>query len=170
MENIKALAEKIKLYHLTNHYEEALDCNEDCILLYMLKYDQKNNDESLYKRHPEICDTIFTTMSEVYGSKSPFFIETLNPPRYLLTLNQFDMIVEHKIVITKEEFKKIGVEDLPSKITECIICHENKSNLYTECGHMYCYDCLTSWLSENSSCPYCRKTIITQDICFIQEE
>ncbi len=151
-------------------YEEALDCNEDDILLYMLKYDQKNNDESLYKRHPEICDTIFTTMSEVYGSKSPFFIETLNPPRYLLTLNQFDMIVEHKIVITKEEFKKIGVEDLPSKITECIICHENKSNLYTECGHMYCYDCLTSWLSENSSCPYCRKTIITQNICFIQEE
>ena len=41
----------------------------------------------------------------------------------------------------------------------CSICHENlKKNKYTKtpCNHLYCLDCITSWLSNHNTCPYCR--------------
>jgi hypothetical protein len=151
-------------------YEKALECRDDDILLYMIKHDQKNNEESLYVRYPEICDTIFTAMCEEYNPKSPFFIETLNPERYLICLDHYDRIVEYKIIIAKEDFTKISRKDIPKEITKCVICDDTESNLYTECGHMYCDECLLSWLGKNNSCPYCRETIISQNIRLIDDE
>ena len=29
-----------------------------------------------------------------------------------------------------------------------------------ECGHIYCRDCITSWLTENSTCPACRRVVL----------
>lgn len=43
---------------------------------------------------------------------------------------------------------------------ECLICMcEIKNKITTSCGHSYCKDCITSWCSENDSCPLCRKEI-----------
>ena len=29
-----------------------------------------------------------------------------------------------------------------------------------ECGHFYCRDCITHWLTENSTCPMCQRVIL----------
>jgi hypothetical protein len=150
-------------------YETVLEYPDDDVMMFMLSHDQKINEESLYVRHPEMCDAIFAAMSEEYNPKSPFFIKSLNSERYLLVLDQFDRIVEYKIVIEKESFTKISRKNIPKEITKCVICHDTESNLYTECGHMYCDVCLLSWLSKNKSCPYCREIIVSHNIRLIEE-
>lgn len=45
----------------------------------------------------------------------------------------------------------------------CSICHDPMFvPVMTQCGHNYCYDCLSSWFDSNSrelSCPQCRASI-----------
>lgn len=48
--------------------------------------------------------------------------------------------------------------------TICSICHDYMFvPMMTQCGHNYCYSCLTSWFDSNStlelSCPQCRASI-----------
>ncbi len=48
---------------------------------------------------------------------------------------------------------------------ECPICLKNIIDIeksITNCDHIFCYDCLNSWLKKkNVSCPMCRKDIIS---------
>lgn len=45
----------------------------------------------------------------------------------------------------------------------CSICHDPMFvPVMTQCGHNYCYDCLSSWFESNSrelSCPQCRSSV-----------
>ena len=50
---------------------------------------------------------------------------------------------------------------------DCCICLEEVLNpRKTQCGHIYCYDCIYNWINEknyygekNKSCPLCRRNI-----------
>ena len=52
----------------------------------------------------------------------------------------------------------IVVEDGFSGEEKCSVCLDsgNNSVVKTLCGHLYHKDCLTSWLSNNRTCPLCR--------------
>ena len=32
------------------------------------------------------------------------------------------------------------------------------------CGHLFCFDCLTEWLKKSNKCPFCKENIITRNI------
>jgi len=48
-------------------------------------------------------------------------------------------------------------------INTCCICYSG-SEVVTECGHSYCAVCLSKWLDKNTSCPYCRRDIMSSDM------
>ena len=45
----------------------------------------------------------------------------------------------------------------------CSICLndtiDNENICKTNCGHMFCYECLHRWLEIKKDCPYCRKKV-----------
>lgn len=59
--------------------------------------------------------------------------------------------------------------------TECCICLEiinkNKNNCVTDCGHSFCLKCLaTSMYHNNNTCPYCRTSLIDEDVMDEEDE
>ena len=45
-------------------------------------------------------------------------------------------------------------------IEECVVCQDKPFEPVTlTCGHVFCYQCAFKWLSENSTCPFCRTKI-----------
>lgn len=49
----------------------------------------------------------------------------------------------------------------------CIICFESMVDRHmvsTECGHMFCKTCITTWIVERPHCPNCDKTLTLQQI------
>lgn len=48
-----------------------------------------------------------------------------------------------------------------SRDTECSICKDNvKETVVTSCQHVYCFECITRWLSQSSKCPDCRGNLL----------
>ena len=48
---------------------------------------------------------------------------------------------------------------------ECSICYENikdKNNCTTQCGHMFCFNCMIQSLKMNTTCPLCRTELDEQ--------
>ncbi len=43
----------------------------------------------------------------------------------------------------------------------------NKSVFDTKCKHQYCETCIKTWLKRSKCCPYCRKSIIKDDLIII---
>lgn len=52
---------------------------------------------------------------------------------------------------------------------QCSICNEIFNNpMRLDCGHTYCYDCLSDWLKKSGQCPNCRviiaESLISRDL------
>lgn len=47
---------------------------------------------------------------------------------------------------------------------KCIICYSNSNNCKLDCGHEFCFNCLSKQLLINPSCPLCRKKITLENI------
>ena len=59
----------------------------------------------------------------------------------------------------KEKEKK---ENLP-KPFECMICMDTAHDaVVTQCGHIFCWECLCQWLERQQTCPIC-KSRVTED-------
>lgn len=51
-----------------------------------------------------------------------------------------------------------------AKTNPCPICVDDIGDdrmAITPCGHVFCIDCVTSWLAVNASCPACRRSPVT---------
>ena len=60
--------------------------------------------------------------------------------------------------------KNQGVPETPSIAEKneeqvCSICYE-KPDAITACKHVFCMACLTQWLTDNNTCPMCRKKLV----------
>lgn len=40
----------------------------------------------------------------------------------------------------------------------------------TKCGHIFCYDCLKTWLTKSNLCPYCKSKLTDKDIFVLSYE
>ena len=69
-----------------------------------------------------------------------------------------DYTINLKLII-KGEIKK---DEIKNYICDCPICFENPTDIYTECNHMYCTDCITQHYKRKHNCPMCR-TNLNQD-------
>jgi len=66
-----------------------------------------------------------------------------------------------------EKMKTNGI----NKMEECIICMEiiNKPTL-TECGHIYCLECIKLCLVQKSICPLCKKNIDSKKLILVEDK
>lgn len=39
---------------------------------------------------------------------------------------------------------------------ECVLCFDSQTNLISNCGHKFCFQCINTWFKKNYSCPTCR--------------
>ncbi|UJR30459.1 hypothetical protein I4U23_017992 [Adineta vaga] len=83
---------------------------------------------------------------------------------YLLLKQIALSITQHRQELnrTNDDEKKILSDDSISSITEsirCPLCYEfTVSNvaLIPECGHVFCWQCIHTWVVENQTCPLCK--------------
>jgi hypothetical protein len=65
--------------------------------------------------------------------------------------------------MSSSEVTEVKVQPVtkPVKTTErtCCICYDDWKNpsVLTTCGHVYCNECITSWLKTKKTCPTCNK-------------
>jgi len=57
----------------------------------------------------------------------------------------------------------LDVRAIPGEIRDsrkCTLCLEERTNgCATDCGHMFCWDCIVGWAREKPECPLCRQSI-----------
>ena len=70
--------------------------------------------------------------------------------------NYKKIIIKKKVTLTP----KSSILFIP-KLTNCSICLEPIKNKYTlkNCNHSFCKNCITTWLTQANSCPYCRTEV-----------
>lgn len=83
-------------------------------------------------------------------------------------------IVEEEIIEEVDEIVKEHVKDDTDENEDvCGICLNelDDANIgVTECGHMFCHDCLTASVSRYHNCPYCKKSLTSSQICHLSYE
>ena len=48
---------------------------------------------------------------------------------------------------------------------ECLVCFDGiKCPIATPCGHMFCENCITTWLLDHAGCPTCRRDVSTGSV------
>jgi len=64
-----------------------------------------------------------------------------------------------RILIIPQAKRKGNWKKVVEKEEDCPICHEKLCDIQTECNHLFCEDCITSWFQKTSTCPMCREKI-----------
>ncbi|KIJ45671.1 hypothetical protein M422DRAFT_778869 [Sphaerobolus stellatus SS14] len=63
----------------------------------------------------------------------------------------------------EDENTILNVEELSPEereIRRCTLCLEERtSSCATECGHLFCWNCISGWAREKSECPLCRQSV-----------
>lgn len=86
------------------------------------------------------------------------FLDQMNE----LFLNNYKFLCENYVNYfqrIRNHYKYRNFETIDTN-EECPICFETKDdNIMTECQHIFCKECIQTWMSENQTCPLCRETI-----------
>ncbi|XP_065224846.1 polyadenylate-binding protein 1-like 2 [Planococcus citri] len=63
--------------------------------------------------------------------------------------------------LSKAERKLQDLMDLLQTELQCSICHELfREPCITDCGHIFCDECIVEWKNQNCSCPTCRAALL----------
>jgi ankyrin repeat protein len=81
----------------------------------------------------------------------------------IVTSYTYEYTIYKPIKITKT----IPEKDIPKQIEDCSICLLTKSNVYTDCSHLYCESCISKWLNSHDSCPLCRAVLSEENMSSI---
>ncbi|CAF2523738.1 unnamed protein product [Rotaria sp. Silwood2] len=79
--------------------------------------------------------------------------------------HQLNLIAEEE----KQKQTKIISEDITSSTdyVRCPLCYElaiSNVALVPECGHVFCWQCIHTWVAENQTCPLCKTTTMQSRI------
>jgi hypothetical protein len=97
------------------------------------------------------------------------WLQQLYPNRYKIISIQTDN--EYRCIVTGELLPTIyyTITKLPKRpevirvcsddLDNCPICDETVSTVKTACNHLFCEPCLSTWLDEHTTCPYCRTNL-----------
>lgn len=151
---------KSKNFYTHTHYES--------VFLYCIIASQIYFMKQIYNEYPGINIQIINGIC-LYNSLdiyTPNFIirELKNYAEeqdYELEVSNSNIYVKKKLYIYSMEENKdiknklinIGIDLVP---TECVLCYNSQTNLVSNCGHKFCFQCINIWVKKNYSCPTCR--------------
>lgn len=84
-------------------------------------------------------------------------------------IDETEKEIKIKNINIKIENQKNKINDLTERITSlntnnCAICMDTVKNpVMLDCTHLYCGECIFSWVKDNKNCPYCRTPILSYD-------
>lgn len=60
--------------------------------------------------------------------------------------------------------KTTQLEAIADEVLRCTLCMDRRTpeagnSAVTECGHVFCWDCITGWMKEKPECPLCRQSV-----------
>ena len=96
-------------------------------------------------------------------------LDQTNQSYHMLKKNFENIISESKFLLNILE-KLNDVEIREDEAQVCAICFEEKSLSLTKCGHIYCKECITEWMTKRQNCPTCKKDLTSSDIFLIKKE
>jgi len=113
--------------------------------------EKKNNDlKNILEKSGEILNIDLKENDE-------FFDEYKERLTYLIEKNNSELIeIKEKLNFNYNLFnlvKEINEKEYIRSKYICNICHQNEKNVFIDCGHTYCKDCINR--VENNICPYC---------------
>ena len=104
----------------------------------------------------------------VYNAKL-IKLDQTNQSYHMLKKNFENIISESNFLLNiLEKLNDVEVGDEETQV--CAICFEEKSLSLTKCGHIYCKECITEWMTKRNNCPTCKKDLTMNDIFLIKKE
>ncbi|WFD18968.1 peroxisome biogenesis factor 10 [Malassezia caprae] len=60
--------------------------------------------------------------------------------------------------------KTTQLEAIAEEVLRCTLCMDRRepekgTSAVTECGHVFCWDCIMAWAKEKAECPLCRQSL-----------
>lgn len=60
--------------------------------------------------------------------------------------------------------KTTQLEAIAEEVLRCTLCMDRRepekgTSAVTECGHVFCWDCIMAWVKEKAECPLCRQSL-----------
>ncbi|KAH9891074.1 peroxisome assembly protein per8 [Cubamyces lactineus] len=93
-------------------------------------------------------------------SEEDIFIDDRRVTSMLEAANQDDAPV---VPAEEDEGTILDVSRIPPAVRasrNCTLCLEERtSSCATECGHMFCWNCIVGWGREKAECPLCRQSL-----------
>lgn len=102
---------------------------------------------SIYNGHETVIKIIYEFC------ETPIKINITPNERILITDKIFELLVDLGICKSREWLIE------RDKILECNICFDSKLHIKTPCNHIFCKNCIESWLNTATTCPFCRQDI-----------
>ena len=126
----------------------------DTILVRYLIQDTQDTQDTQDEEFPD-NELIRALLLRYFGFPENYF----ESPEYTIDLRLiFTPFRTEKNVLSIEQVDNLEKYEL---YISCPICMEDKSNnIKLSCQHIFCNDCIKTWLSKRSdTCPICRVTI-----------
>lgn len=88
---------------------------------------------------------------KIYAEEQGYELEVSNCHIYIKKKLYIYSIKENKDIQNK--LMNTGINLVPD---ECALCFDSQTNLISNCGHKFCFQCINNWVKKNYSCPTCR--------------
>lgn len=93
-------------------------------------------------------------------------LDQTNQAYHMLKANYTSKVTESKYILKVLDSINTTIEN---EDTDCVICLDKPENpVLTECGHLYCKECISMALKVNKKCPMC-KHVITGELISIDK-
>lgn len=133
---------------------------------YRLKYTDENDKLIKFKEYHTNCVELLKKIQDgIELAEIANILKTTSKKELIENINHFNAKIIEQELITAN--RKQAFDYLNNKINEsnkiCPVCmgditSDSKYDV-PECGHICCSDCMSWWLSSNSSCTVCRRNI-----------
>ncbi len=76
---------------------------------------------------------------------------------------------DRKEIIAKNKALRLILSKKKIANDQCVLCMEKFKDIsVTQCGHLFCWKCITQYLESNNECPQCRKRTSPNQVIYIQ--
>lgn len=137
----------------------------------------------IYGKYYDLIQLIFGVINYEYSESQNIIDQSsFKLLGYLiLTKLSFELIIwlrrkykESKIKKEEDVKKSLKLRNIKHLVDEnseqtCLLCLDVRKNTsLTICGHLFCWECIISYLQTKPACPFCRHECLPQNVIYLQ--